>query len=54
MASQLVWTLTSSSYGSASLQAVKLEVNGKTDHGPIERLDQSLSAFTRDALQNYR
>ena len=29
MASQLVWTLTSSSYGSASLQAVKLEVNGK-------------------------
>jgi hypothetical protein len=29
MASQLVWTLTSSSYGSASIQAVKLEVNGK-------------------------
>jgi hypothetical protein len=29
MASQLVWTLTSSSYGSASLEAVKLEVNGK-------------------------
>jgi Lipoprotein LpqB beta-propeller domain/Sporulation and spore germination len=29
MASQLVWTLTSSSYGSGSLQAVKLEVNGK-------------------------
>jgi len=29
MASQLVWTLTSSSYGSASVQAVKLEVNGK-------------------------
>jgi hypothetical protein len=29
MASQLVWTLTSSSYGSASLQAVKLEVNDK-------------------------
>jgi len=29
MASQLVWTLTSSSYGSASLQGVKLEVNGK-------------------------
>jgi hypothetical protein len=28
MASQLVWTLTSSSYGSASIQAVKLEVNG--------------------------
>jgi hypothetical protein len=29
MASQLVWTLTSSSYGSASVQAVKLVVNGK-------------------------
>ena len=29
MASQLVWTLTSSSYGSASIQAVKLEVNGR-------------------------
>jgi hypothetical protein len=29
MASQLVWTLTSSSYGSASIQAVKLEVGGK-------------------------
>ncbi|HEX3389873.1 MAG TPA: LpqB family beta-propeller domain-containing protein [Streptosporangiaceae bacterium] len=29
MASQLVWTLTSSSYGAASIQAVKLEVNGK-------------------------
>ena len=29
MASQLVWTLTSSSYGSASIQAVKLEINGK-------------------------
>ena len=28
MASQLVWTLTSSSYGSAAIQAVKLEVNG--------------------------
>ena len=28
MASQLVWTLTSSSYGSASIQAVKLVVNG--------------------------
>lgn len=29
MASQLVWTLTSSSYGSASIQAVKLEVGGR-------------------------
>ena len=29
MASQLVWTLTSSSYESASVQGVKLEVNGK-------------------------
>jgi WD40 repeat protein len=29
MASQLVWTLTSSSYGSVSIQAVKLVVNGK-------------------------
>jgi hypothetical protein len=29
MASQLVWTLTSPSYGSASIQAVKLEVNGQ-------------------------
>jgi hypothetical protein len=29
MASQLVWTLTSSSYGSAAIQAVKLEVNGR-------------------------
>ncbi len=29
MASQLVWTLTSSSYGSPAVQAVKLEVNGK-------------------------
>jgi hypothetical protein len=29
MASQLVWTLTSSSYGAASIEAVKLEVNGK-------------------------
>ena len=28
MASQLVWTLTSSSYGSPAIQAVKLEVNG--------------------------
>jgi hypothetical protein len=28
MASQLVWTLTSSSYGAAAIQAVKLEVNG--------------------------
>ena len=28
MASQLVWTLTSSSYGAASIQAVKLRVNG--------------------------
>ena len=36
MASQLVWTLTSSSYGSASIQAVKLEVNGRlwTPPGP--------------------
>ncbi len=29
MASQLVWTLTSSSYGSSSIQAVKLMVNGR-------------------------
>ena len=29
MASQLVWTLTSSSYGSTAIEAVKLEVNGK-------------------------
>jgi hypothetical protein len=29
MASQLVWTLTSSSYGSAAIQAVKLQVNGR-------------------------
>ncbi len=29
MASQLVWTLTGSSYGSAAIQAVKLEVNGR-------------------------
>lgn len=29
MSAQLVWTLTSSSYGSAAAQAVKLEVNGR-------------------------
>ncbi len=29
MASQLVWTLTGSSYGSTAIQAVKLEVNGR-------------------------
>lgn len=32
--------------------AWKLEVNGKTDHGPIERLDQSLSALEQIA-QSY-
>ena len=31
--------------------AWKLEVNGKTDHGPIERLDQSLSALEQIARE---
>ncbi len=30
MSAQLVWTLTSTSYGSHAIQAVKLEVNGRT------------------------
>jgi VWFA-related protein len=34
--------------------AWKLEVNGKTDHGPIERLDQSLSALEQIAESNAR
>lgn len=51
MASQLVWTLTSSSYGSASVQAVKLEVNGKvwTPPGAISAV-MSPRTFPQPAL----
>ena len=51
MASQLVWTLTSSSYGSASIQAVKLEVNGKVWTPPFASSSLlSPSTFPQPAL----
>lgn len=55
MASQLVWTLTSSSYGAASIQAVKLEVNGKVWTPPgASSAVISLRSYPQPALQTPR
>jgi WD40 repeat protein len=58
MSAQLVWTLTSSSYGSSRIQAVKLMVNGRawippgTSSAVQDRLDYPQPALTQPAHQN--
>jgi Lipoprotein LpqB beta-propeller domain/Sporulation and spore germination len=58
MSAQLVWTLTSSSYGSSRIQAVKLVVNGRAWIPPgassavQDRLDYPQPALTQPAHQN--
>jgi Lipoprotein LpqB beta-propeller domain/Sporulation and spore germination len=58
MSAQLVWTLTSSSYGSSHIQAVKLMVNGRAWIPPgatsavQDRLDYPQPALTQPAHQN--
>ncbi len=52
MSAQLVWTLTSSSYGAPAIQAVKLEVNGRPWAPPGGSEVQDRDSYPQPALES--
>ncbi len=51
MSAQLVWTLTSSSYGAPAIEAVKLEVNGRPWGPPGRSVVQDRDSYPQPALE---